>query len=230
MRVEVEWRGSKRWVVARLEQWLDSGKAVVVCSFEEEEEAGPFIIVATKSGIPYSLDKPRRLIHHAMAFDVVTRQAARIPQSFKPANLEKMNDIIRRAFVGEDFTVARPLELNTIAAEPRLALCLPKVSAWVCGTEHWKWSRFRRNCSYDTSHSEAQQQLLQEWAIEQSNTRFAWEWATLSREQRLSRIGWRGDKQECYRLMRLILTASSRVWESGTGCSWSFDLDGRSGD
>lgn len=229
LRVEVQWRGAVRPVVARLEQWPDSGKAVLVCAFEDDETNGPLVIVVTRGGIPYSLKRPEKLLHHAIAFEIARRQMIRVPYSFKPAKLEKMKDILRRAFTGIDFTIARPLQLDTIPTKPKLALCLPNVSAWITGDEHQEWSLFRRECSFEQSHLEARQQLLQEWQTKGSNVKFAWEWAALNKKQKLRLIGWKG-KEELSRITTLILKANIRLWESGKGCSWNFSLDKKSGE
>ena len=80
LRIEVEWRGQTRMVVARLERWLDSRQAALVCQFADDEDEGEWIIVDKGSSLPYTMGRPEKLMQKNGLFQ---RKDAR---SYKIAN------------------------------------------------------------------------------------------------------------------------------------------------
>lgn len=93
LRVEVEWRGSKRTVVARLEQWPNSDKAVLVCQIEGEDNE---FLLRSWSGF-YCRDKPQRVLHRYVSSE--TGQP-RVRWRWSGRAERQVRAIIERSFQG----------------------------------------------------------------------------------------------------------------------------------
>lgn len=228
LRVEVEWRGCTRRVTARLEQWLDSRKAALVCVFEDDEEEGEWIIVDKGSGLPYTMARPDKLKIKQTSFDEATRVLSKT-WKFQAQGIEKFLGILRRAFGGENFTVARLLELSELPAHRNLAICTAESCRWIFGFEHQNWAAFAEQSLFNSKYTQAQAQLRAQWQMAQSDTRFAWEWAALDDAQRKLRLGWPASWQAMERIMRLILMAMSAHWQACDDIFWDFIIDAETG-
>ena len=206
LRIEVEWRDNTRKVVARLEQWLDSKSAALICQFVDDDK-GEWVIVDKGSGLPYTMGRPDKLLGKSHSFDEQTRVLWE-EWDWKPAGKEKLLSILHRAFCAEDFTVARLLELPELPTHRNIALCSSTDNRWVYGIGHCNWASFSAPSLFTDEITRAQEQLRTQWKDEESDVRFAWEWAALDNDQRRDRVGWPASWQPMERIMKLILTSA----------------------
>lgn len=229
LRVEIEWQERTRSVIARFEQWPNTKNAALVCAFADDDDEGEWLVVDKGSSSPYTLGRPDKLMGKETSYDEATRVLTKT-QKFKERGLEKLRDILRRAFAEEDFTVARALELPELPAQRKLAFCTRGSCQWIFGFEHQNWAAFPGQSLFDAPYSQAQAQLRAQWQIAESETRFAWEWAALDDAQRKQRLGWPASWQVMERIMRWILVAMPQQWQDPDDISWTFGADGQTGN
>ena len=219
--VEVEWQEKKRPVVVRLECWPQSRQAVLVCAFEDEPEYGEWLVMASNRA-PQFVGSPHRLRFNRVVFDVATRQVSSTPD-LKEQRLDKLQSIVRRAFVGDNFRVARLLELPDLPDEPRMALWCVAESLWCSGWQSQNATPFQFSVSpLYLNPQHAGERLMLDWNEPESDARFAWGWAQWNDEQRRAQLsGFDGDSQQLERVMTWILLGAKPLWELESGWTWS---------
>ena len=228
LRVEVEWHGSTRVIIARLERWLDSKAAALICQFVDDANEGEWVIVDKGSGLPYTMGRPDKLLGKSHSFDEQTRVLLE-EWDWKPASKEKLLNILQRAFCAENFAIARLLELPELPAHRNIALCSFTDNRWLYGLGHCNWAAFSGPSLFTDEITRAQQQLRAQWKDEKSDVRFAWEWAALDNDQRRHKMGWPESWRAMERIMNLVLASATNLWRVSDEISWYFHLDGKTG-
>jgi hypothetical protein len=198
LRVEVEWQGRARPVVARLEQAPSPLKgAVVVCRLEDAPEEGEWLVLQ-------GLSQPLRSIRRHN--EIILRRT------------------VRNAFSRRGLTVGQFLELDVPRAPGRVLLS-PDLCAWLTDEQNHFARRdasglFRWKPLLPTV--QLQEQLQREWEQPHSDARFAWGWAQLSRDEKMARVcGFNGNWGELRRVMRLVLLCSGELWNRASSWNWS---------
>lgn len=200
LRVEVEWFGRKRSVVARLEQWPDLEKAALVCQFEDDEHKVEWIVTSDQS--PDGWPTSPTLSSVAVSAQVLQNWADFIAEAFNDARQEDNWKI-----------VSRLVHLKQLPDEPRVAL-------WEGGKVEW-WSPASLSAfSLDAypiglTNEQARQRIFGEWSATNSDARFAWEWANLSDDQRHRQLGLTQNLEDVARAMKLVLVAAGWLWQPG---------------
>ena len=230
LRVEVEWRGSTRTVVARLEQWPESKSAVLVCSLTGDPEEGEWIIVGQHGLIPYQMGNPYKLVTETKIYEVETREPV-LQWNRQNKGKEKVRQIVCKAFEGnKNYSVARLLRLDGFSPEPRVALRTRDKSVWMPTYSHESWIEFDGQVQYDLTEFREQSRLTMDCRDESNDAHFAWEWTKLNDKQREHCLGFVGDKQQLERVMNLILTARNHQWEDEDWFMWQFDVNIETGE
>lgn len=198
LRVEVEWQGQIHIVLVRLEQApAPFSGAVVACRFEGVSNDGEWLLLQR-------LSEPFRS----------TRQHNEIV----------LRRTVRNAFSGSGLTVGQFLELD-VPCVPNRVLLTPTLSAWLAdGSNHFV--RSEQMCLFHwtlvASNGQKREALLNAWNDENSDVRFAWNWAQLSRDERMARLcGFSSNWGDLRRVMRSVLQCASLLWEHGRAWSWT---------
>ena len=230
LRVEVEWRGSKRMVVARLEQWPGASYAVLSCT---REDTGSKYFVSNGKAF-YQLSAPQRWLCRYVAYDIHSRK----PQNktkFNTRGEDKFRSIVQRAFRenNANWGVIRLVQLPELPKKPRVVAEFPENLCW-CLNPLWpNFMPFRLEpapTELDLEENIAQQQILDAWNDESSDAYLAWNWATLSKEDKRRQIaGFDGDWNELEHIMKLIMQSSTSLWQLDNEWSWWFSLSNGSG-
>lgn len=203
LRVEVKWQGRARVVKARLETWPASSPfAVLVCHFEDAPDDGEWLVLYSDGRGPFP----------------VTR----------PDSWTKTRRIVRDSFARHHSNVGRVV-LFAEQEAPRLTLLLPPSRGeWLEGWGTGELSRIKTTpfvlsrSIEQATEAEAADILKRDWSDENSDARFAWNWALLSDEEKVALVcGFDGNWSEVKRLMRRILQQTSALWESGSAWSWT---------
>ena len=221
LRVEVDWRGQTRTIVARLEQWPDSEEAVLVCSFEGNKSAGEWFIITGK-GI-YCRRNPNRLLRRYVEYNGPRPQCK---WRFSSRGSRQIKALITRAFHQNNWG-ARPVPaayLSELPGSPRVVIKIHPHFLW-CPTTNWhdflhfKISNRPTGLSY--LQREDKGQLLNYWKDRDSDARFAWQWASLSRAAKSQLLtGYEGDITTLTRLMREVLLSSDLFWRHAPMWHW----------
>ena len=233
LRVEVEWRGHKRWIVARLEQWPDSDHAVLVCVFEDDANDGEWLVMNSRP--PHYLDAVNELLHRVVIFDTTTRQPTEFYR-WKDEGEARIKKVVQRSFrgggEGKLHDVARIINLDKLPREPKLALWNRESCRWLYGVEHWNWIEFARHSDvpFETSQTWASETLLKLWHQPASEARFSWQWAQWSDEERNQQLAPGCNWAEFRHTMKLVLHTNSRLWQSDTRTLWGILPDAESGE
>ena len=225
LRVKVQWQGRKRPVVARLERWPETNKAVLVCALDNDE--GEWIVRMGQAF--YFMGAPSRLLCRFVGYDVKTRASHNL-RKFSDWGKAKLSRIVRRAFAenNANFGLVRVLCLPKLPNFPRIVAHSTENLFW-CSTSQWQsFVPFRLEpapIALDSNSDKAGQQLQNAWEDQNSDAYFAWQWAALNREERLKKCtGFEGDWDELKEVMELILRASSALWDLDSGWNWWFNV------
>ena len=230
LRVEAEWCGQTRMVVARLEQWPESKSAVLVCAFEDATEDGEWIVIGGHGVMPYQMSNPYKLVTETRIYEVETRQPI-LQWKQQNQRKEKVQQIICKAFGNhKNYTLARLLKLDDLPSEPRVALRTFDKSVWLPTYAQESWVEFEGQAQQDLTESQEQSRLIRDCRDESSDAHFTWEWVKLSDTQREHRLGFIGDKQQLGRVMSLVLTARNHQWEDEDWFLWQFDVNAETGE
>ena len=214
LRAEIEWRGRKRRVVARLEQWPDSDDAVLVCDFEDEE-VGEWLVARGDA-----FWRPGTL-HDWLCRYTVYNIATREPQSWSEAGQIKLRFCLQRALACGKLSFASVYVLPDAPA-PNLVLVESDVLYWCCGPERSSFVPFHLIRKLAANAQDAQHQLYSAWSDRTSDARFAWDWANSTDHKRLYLLtGYGGDCHEVERAMKMILRNKSSLWETESRWRWN---------
>ena len=214
LRVEVEWRGRKRPVVARLEQWPNSDGAVLVCDFEDEE-VGEWLVARGDA-----FWRPGTL-HDWLCRYTVYNIATREPQSWSEAGQIKLRFCLQRALACGKLSFAVIYAVRDAPA-PNLVLVESDVSYWCCGLERSSFVPFHLMRKLAANAQDAQHQLYSAWSDRASDARFAWDWANSTDHKRLYLLtGYAGACHEVERAMKMILRNKSSLWETESCWRWN---------
>ena len=228
--VEVEWREQTRPIIARLEQWPESDKAVLVCVLEDVADDGEWLVIGGGGLIPYSLGNPFNLVKETMTYDVATRKPL-LRWKRHNEGKEKICNVVHKAFGdNKNFGVGRLLHFDASSHQPPMALRTALKSSWMPNYSHQTWVEFGGQGPAQLTESQAKQQLRDEWNDAESEARFAWEWITLDDAQRKHHIGFEGDWNEKGRVIEQVLTASTALWQRLDSCSWGLIPNYESGE
>lgn len=223
LRIEVEWNGRKRPVVARLVSLPNSWGAFVLCQFADGGNEGEWLVCEGKK--LYSPGAPHKLLFRYLAHDISTRQRIN-KRAWSERGAEKIRSHVKRAFAFEDFSVARVFVLSQLPAAPRIILDESGITHWWKNEELIPFS-LKNELSLDAN--QAQQQLIEAWQDGKSDAHFAWQWAQMSEAQQLFLLtGSSGGWDELEGLMKLVLTSSVTLWQADFG--WTWELGGETGE
>ena len=211
LRVEVQWQGQTRPVVARVERWPDSNQAVLVCAFEDDKEDGEWVIT----------NRNRELLvightHALLQESVAKRDGA------PTKRLDSLRYCIRRAFDEVGSRIMRVIYLADLPLEPRVVLC----ESWLCSW-HRRW-KINDGVSFELaqdkhlfSQAELQEILMKDWTAPHSDARFAWNWMRWSDRQKQQQLcGALGDGEETNKVMQWVLLSCQLDWND----SWTWQL------
>ena len=225
IRVQVEWQGRARPVVARLERWPGIKGAYFVCSFEDADE-GEWIVRLGHAF--HSVENLTRLVCRYAAHDLESHEP-RNSRKFSTRGEQKISALVQRAFVENNANcgVVRAIRVPDLPDKPSIVVEYSKGLFWCPNPQWFDFTPFHLkdgSTRLPLNASEARQQVRDEWQDGSSDVRFAWEWATLSLEERFVRLtGFRGNWRDLEDLMSLILMAASSLWQTRTSLEWMFD-------
>ena len=216
LRVEVEWRGCARPVVARLEQWPDSDKAVLVCAFVEDPINSERVLAQGRSF--YFVEVPDKLLHKG------NRLYAR--PEFRRQAEEKLQSIVRFAYADNhtNFNLARVLFLPDLPAIPRCIWDAKEGLLWCVDTIELgrKFVRFTHlSEELSLNKQETIETLRNTWNNQDSDIRFAWEWSRLNdADKNQLLMGETGNLRKLEQVMRQVLVATTQLWELHDRWMW----------
>ena len=219
IRVEVEWRGQMRMVVARFEQWPRATGTVLTCAFEDRDE-GEWVILRA-GGTPYFVQDSLR---GAWGLDEEEEEEIWAPETGFDADIaDEFCDAVRRAFKNDLFQLARVFQLPAPHNSNVAALSKTRC-AW-----HGDWSFFSPAVFHSPhpyatlSEAQARAQLFAEWKEEDSDARFAWNWAKWDGDERLRQLSGIPEYfADLERKMSNILVASTLLWRDNARLLWRF--------
>ena len=226
LRLTVQHKGRARPVVAHLEQWPDSDKAVVCCGFEDEA-SGEEWLIANNRGL-YERRAPRQMLRR-----IVDSSGARPRAGWRLSSRaqSQLRYLVESAFhpYSPVATLVRAVYLPQLPASPRVAIQRRVNASWCDEPGHTNFTQFRvpdLEKGFAREPRAAQRQLHQLWRDPQSDARFAWQWASLSHQQRLRALtGYDGEMSELGRAMELILKSSPVLWRGASFWCWNFNID-----
>ncbi len=218
LRIAVGWRGAQCRAVARVKRWPDGSGAVLTCALESRESEGEWVITRA-GGTPYFVEDSLR-----GAWGLDDEADVWTPTSALDADTtDEFCDAVRRAFKNDLFQLARVFRLPAPHDSNVVALTQTR-SVW-----HNKWDFmspvvFHSSYNYaDLGEAQARAQLLDEWEDEQSDARFAWNWASWSGDERLRQLSGIPEYfADLERKMKLILRASTALWRHNERLHWRF--------
>ena len=218
--VEVEWRGQKRMVIARFEQWPTSNRAILVCALQDETDAGEWVILRA-GGTPYYVQETLR---GSWGLDEEDDDEPWAPESSLDCDVtDEFARAIAGAFKNDLFQLARVFQLPWPHNSSIAALTKTRC-AW-----HGDWDFMSpavfdcRHDIMDLSESQTRAQIFSDWKNESGDVRFAWHWAGWDINERLRQLSGIPDYfAGLERLMRNILVASTRLWQDNSQLLWRF--------
>lgn len=223
LRVEVEWQGRTRPVVARLEGWPDSNRGVLVCTFEDDTKDGEWV-VRQSSPVPYWVKETADGFWDLWSWGEDERLNKYISATkFDAEALEELRSNIKRAFKNDALEVARLFELP-FARAPRIAMWAQTRSTWYDEWNLKSLTHFKLPQSLlQFNERQAREYLLGEWHDTSSDARFAWQWSQYHGQECLMQYsGIREYFTELERIMKLILIASTYLWQVDSYWLWDF--------
>ena len=221
LRVKVEWRGRKRAVVARLQQWPNSDDAVLVCNFDDEETGEQLI---ARGDAFWRLGTPHNWLCRYAVYDIATRE----PAGWSERGQFKLRSCLQRAFASGKLSCAIIYALPDVAA-PNLVLVESDVLYWCYGPDRSSFVPFHLMRSLPADAQEARHQLESAWQDRLSDARFAWDWANRTEHEHLYLLtGYAGASHELKQTMRRVLQASSALWQGES--IWMWNLSAQEGE
>lgn len=229
LRVEVEWLGQKRMVVARFEQWPYWGATVLVCTFEDAATEGEWMLFSGRS--LRNFRKPEQMIQ---SYELSHGESSEPhpKMEFVESELEQLHQMIRGAFSNPRKTsVVRLLSLPELPAEPRLALQTEAGLYWCSDGRDPNFVPFKMNfapCKMPVDASESEASLRRAWNNRSSDAHFTWKWAMQSDSERFKTVtGFAGswDWRAIEQVMKWVLTSASALWQLDGGWLWQISAD-----
>lgn len=216
LRVEVEWQGATRMVVARLEQWPDSDKAVLLCAFEDNADEGEWLLLVNNN--IYAATRPDKWLKTVASGQGVS-QRGRL--DFRPPDAKKICGLIRRGFKGD--SVARAFYFPALPDLPHVILHVDNFWCWCVHTTDATPFLFRINASNDNSPQTIEAQLQRAWDDETSDMHFVWKWFGTSADERYRKLtGFTGTWEEVKAIMEKILISATPLWQLESKAVWVF--------
>ncbi len=210
-------------VIARLEQWPETDQAVLICSFENDKSAGEWFLT-THVGL-YCRRNPSRLLHRYVEYG-----GPRPPCKwrFSSRGSSQMRSLIERAFRqnrwGVKIVPISVVYLPELPDSPRVAVHKHPYFSWCPTTNRNDFLQFKissRPAEFSPPQSEMKGQLLNCWKDRDSDARFAWQWASLSRNAKIQMLtGYNGNMDELTHLMRKVLLSSGLLWRHAPRWHW----------
>ncbi len=239
LRVEVQWREQTRTVIARVERWPDSDRAVLICELEDDAEAGEWIVTDYRDF--YTVPWPHRCLSRPI---VVSRQSPYLsrPIKLKPAKEKKFRLLLQGTFNGgiARHGLARIFYLSELPTSPNVVVQMPDDDnlCW-CPTSYLNdavpFALSESAMRLSSRKTEAEAQLRSVWQDEASDARFGWRWSSLSKDEKFLELTGLYNKsevrarieEEMRRVMRLILIYFE-MWGPDEQWNLYFTLGGRS--
>ena len=213
LRVKVQWRGCKRSIVARLQQWPNSEDAVLVCEFEDEEMGEQLIV---RGDAFWRLDNPHNWLCRYAIYDIAIRE----PENWSERGRLKLRSRLQRALASGKLSLAVIYVLPDVAA-PNLVLVESDVLYWCCGPARFSFVPFHLMRRLPVDAQEARHQLKNAWQDRASDARFAWNWANRTEHERLYLLtGYTGALHDVERAMKMILQSVSSLWQIASSWRW----------
>ncbi len=211
IRADVKWRRCRRPVVARLEQWPESDKAVLVCRFEDDENAGEWLVLEPQGDVPYFVGK-------AALARLKVREHTREKRLIAKA-LERRSLSAGRLFFWPDL----PAPNIVIATLSRRGIWL---NSWQnIAREGAERPRFDLRFEIGEMNAEAAEKLiLQASGERESDAQFSRGWAQLSADEKRRIVtGYGGDFAELSQLMSWVLMICAD-WRADKAVNWEWNL------
>ncbi len=216
LRVEVEWRGAPRTVVARVTQWPSSDQAVLSCAFEDDADESEWLILVNNT--VYAATRPDKWLKMVTSGQGASQKNR---MEFRPADAKKICGLIRRGF-SED-SVARAFYFPTLPDLPRVILRVDNFWCWCIHTTGAVPFLFDANVSEDNRTQKIEAQLQNAWADETSDVRFVWKWFSDSDDGHYRNLtGFTGTWEEVEATMKTILISATLLWQLEPRWVWIF--------
>ncbi len=239
LRVEVQYQGRARMVVARVEHWPGSDEAVVICEFEDDAEAGAWIVTDYRDF--YIVPWPRRWLSRPLVLNRQTPYLHR-PTQLKPAREKKFRLLLQGTFNGgiARHGLARIFTLPELPTSPNVVVQMPDDdNLYWCPTpkrnDAIPFALAENTTRLSSRKAEVEAQLRSAWRDETSDAHFAWLWFGLSNNEKFLELTGLHNKSEVRariegemrRVMRLMLIYFE-MWGPDEQWSLYFVLDGSS--
>ncbi len=211
IRAEIQWQGRARPLAARIARWPLAPQLVFgACYFEDDASDGEWALL-DHLGI--------------FVFPVVGSNADNSGISH-----EKLISIFKGQLGKPRIYLGRLVEL-ALPDNPRFALCAPPQHSGEHRTNFWVKDHIFYE-SFDFAESPfhldetgVRAALQSEWRDEQSDARFAWQWAQWSyEEQDRKSLGAVRDVTELSQVARWIMQCSPELWRDESNTQWTWHL------
>ena len=219
MRVQVEWQGRPRGVVARLECWPGSKRAVLVCDLDDEGEW-----IVARGGAPWLVSRPKRWLHRGWACDTATR-ATVAPAQLKRLSSRELGRIVKAACAGGDLYLARLVCGDDPLDAPAAQLCGLELCSWIGWEPDQTPACFVLSpANRELARTRWRYALQEEFQQVESDCRFAWTWFGWSEVERIHYSGLASNALfrilGMHEAMNNVLKVCASLWEKSPGWTW----------